>query len=174
MASAACGRGDLAVGFGLAHQAARHEVQQPVAFAHRVVALHARGVAARDGGADRGAARAVLEFLDARLGLGELRARGVELGRRERAILHHDDVAGLHGRAFGERQRDDGFVGVGHQLDAVALQRAGQRVLRRGARRRRAASGQQRRLSARVHAANSKRMDRSTACTCLVMPPMEM
>ena len=27
---------------------------------------------------------------------------------------------------------------------------------------------------AQRHAANSKRMDRSTACTCLVMPPMEM
>ena len=50
------------------------------------------------------AARAVLEFLDAGLGLGELRAGGVEIGGGQRAVLHHDDIAGLHRRAFGERQ----------------------------------------------------------------------
>ena len=73
---------DLAIGFGLAHQAALHQLQQPVAFAHRVVALRPRGVAARHRGADGGGARAVREFFDARLGLGELRARGVEFGGR--------------------------------------------------------------------------------------------
>ena len=174
VASAASAAADLPVGFRFAHQAARHEAQQPVAFAHGVVALHARRVAARGGGADGGAARAVLEFLDARLGLGELRARGVEFGGRKRAILHHDDVAGLHRRAFGERQRDDGFVRIGDQFDAIALERAGQGafvVARAGGEQQRAC---ERGEGAQCHAANSKRMDRSTACTCLVMPPMEM
>ncbi len=72
---------DLAVGFGFAHQAARHQLQQPVAFAHRVVALRLRGVAPRDGRADRRGTRAIGEFLHAGLGLGELRAGRVEFRR---------------------------------------------------------------------------------------------
>ena len=96
---------DLAVRLGLADQAARHEAEQAIPLAHGIVALRAGRVAARGGGANGGVARAVLEFLDARLGFGELRARGVELGGGQRAILHDDDVAGLHRRAFGERQR---------------------------------------------------------------------
>ena len=86
----------LAVGLGFAHQAARHEIEQPVAFAHRVVAF----ARARDRGAPRRRGSwwrsgPFLSSVDARLGLGELRARGVDLGGGHRAILHDDDVAGL-------------------------------------------------------------------------------
>ncbi len=158
----------------LAHQAASHEAQQPVALAHGVVTLHAGGVAARDAGANGRVARAIPEFLDARFGLGELRTGGLDVGGRQRAILHHDDIAGLHRRAFGEWQGNDGFVRIGDQLHAIALERPRQGVFvvaPAGREQDRACESGAR---AQLHAANSKRMDRSTACTCLVMPPMEM
>ncbi len=119
--------------------------------------------------------RPVLEFLYTRLGLGELGARRIDLRRGQRAILDHDDIAALDRGAFGKRQRDDGFVGVGDQFDAVALQCARQLadVAARAAAQQecRAERGEP---ECRPHAANSKRMDKSTACTCLVMAPIEM
>ena len=175
LASAAFAAADLPVRLGFADQAARHQAGQTVALAHGVVALGARRVAARGGGADARDARAVLQFLDARFGFGQLRARGVELGGRQRAVLHDDDIAGFDRRAFGERQRHDGFVGVGDELHAIAFERAGQGVFvmpRAGGEH--GGDRQERSAYAMLHAANSKRMDRSTACTCLVMPPMEM
>ena len=94
----------LPIGFRFADQASRHEVQQSVAFAYGIVTLHPGRIATCNRGADGGAARAVLEFLDARLSPGEFRAGGVEPGSRKLAVLHHDDISDLHGRAFGERQ----------------------------------------------------------------------
>ena len=70
--------------------------------AHRFVARGARAVAARRGGADRGLQRAALELGVTLLCLGELGARRVDLGAGQHAILHGDDVAGLHRRALGE------------------------------------------------------------------------
>jgi len=111
----------LPIGIRLAHQAARHQPEQAVALAYRVVAFRARAIAARRGGADAGRARAVLELSNPRFGLGELRARGVEFRAGNRAVLDDHDITGFDRRAFGEWQRHDEFVGVGSEFHAIAL-----------------------------------------------------
>ena len=85
-----------------------------------------------------------LSSSSARLGLGELRARGVELGAGKLAILHDD----RRRRPSLSRLRRTAATmmasfGIGDQFDAIALERAGQGVFvvaRAAGKQRRAAS----------------------------------
>jgi hypothetical protein len=110
------------------------------------------------------------EFLDALRPRRAARARR-RVGGRERAILHHDDVAGLDARALGEGQRNDELVGIRHQFDAIALQRAGQGAESCGAGGERAAGSERESALSRGELESHGQVD---GLHVLVMPPMEM